>query len=133
MAVRSSGRTAFGRVLRKQTTAPIQNTVVGQPGTKMPIVPNARNTTPKPSRVQRATGCSLRRDRFTLAHCAGYKTVSALPLRHRMQTRIGAAAGDQVGVTAFLDDAAVLEHQDAVGRTDGRQAVGDDDGGPSRH
>ena len=56
MGVRSRGLTALGRVLRKHTTAMIQNTVVGQPGTKMPTVPKARKMTPAPSRLQRATG-----------------------------------------------------------------------------
>eukprot|EP01035_Chromulina_nebulosa_P039493 gene39493-53396_t len=39
--VRSRGRTACGRVLRKQTTAPIQKTVVGRPGVTTPTAPTA--------------------------------------------------------------------------------------------
>ena len=40
-------RTAAGRLFRKHSTATIQNTVVGQPGTKMPIVPSARQSAPR--------------------------------------------------------------------------------------
>jgi len=50
--VRSKGLTAQGLVFRKQTTATIQNTVVGQPGTKMPMIPKPRNTRPRPSSTQ---------------------------------------------------------------------------------
>ena len=56
IGVFSKGRTAAGRVFRKQNTATIQNTVVGQPGTKMPMVPAPRPATPTMSRIQRAAG-----------------------------------------------------------------------------
>src|SRR5262249_41904930 len=45
----------------------------------------------------------------------------------------GASACDQLGEGALLEDAAVVEHQDRVGATDGRQAVGDDEGGAAGH
>ena len=36
-------------------------------------------------------------------------------------------------LVALLDDVAVLHHQDGVGVADGREPVGDDDGGPAGH
>ena len=47
----------------------------------------------------------------------------------RVQVGVEAAAREQLGVPARLDDAAVVEHDDEVGLTDGREAVGDDDRG----
>ena len=44
-----------------------------------------------------------------------------------VQPRIDAAAREQLGVRALLDDAAVVEHDDAVGVLDRRQPVRDDD------
>jgi hypothetical protein len=52
IGVRSSGRTAWGRVFRKHITAPIQNTVVGRPGVTMPTAPIATSAAPRPSSAQ---------------------------------------------------------------------------------
>ena len=59
----SSGRTAQGRVFRKQATAPIQNTVVGSPGTTIPTAPIATRDAPSPSIAQWAAFDRLGRDR----------------------------------------------------------------------
>jgi hypothetical protein len=50
----------------------------------------------------------------------------ALAVPHR---GIGAAAGEQVGMGATLDDLAVDEDEDLVGIDDGGEAVGDDQRG----
>ena len=55
---RSIGRTAWGLVFRKHSTAPIQNTVVGMPGVTIPTAPVASQAPPTPSSAQRS-----RRDR----------------------------------------------------------------------
>ncbi len=62
--VRSRGRTAQGRVLRKQATAPIQNTVVGRPGTITPTAPTATSVAPRPSTAQWAARERFGRDRI---------------------------------------------------------------------
>ncbi len=54
--VLSRGRTVCGRVLRKQTTAPIQKTVVGRPGVTTPTAPTATSAAPRPSSAARAAG-----------------------------------------------------------------------------
>ena len=50
----------------------------------------------------------------------------------RVVAVVGALLGDEHIVTALLHDAAVLQHDDAVGVADGREAVGDDDRGAAR-
>ena len=45
------------------------------------------------------------------------------------QAGVGAVAGHELVVAADLDDAAVVEDDDAVGVADGAEAVGDDEGG----
>src|SRR5262245_19762455 len=45
-----------------------------------------------------------------------------------VQLLVAAAAREELGVGAALDDAAALEHQDLVGRADGREAVRDHEG-----
>src|SRR5690606_25333544 len=55
------------------------------------------------------------------------------PLRHRMQPGVMPALRHQLRMAALLDDAAVVEHQDAIGAADGRQAMGDDDRGAADH
>jgi hypothetical protein len=44
---------------------------------------------------------------------------------------VEAAALEQLGVAALLDEAAAVEHEDQVGGEDRREAVGDDDGAAS--
>ena len=44
--------------------------------------------------------------------------------------RVGAVAGEQLGVRTLLDDVAVLHDEDDVGVADRRQAVRDDEAGP---
>lgn len=46
-----------------------------------------------------------------------------------MQACIGAAFGEQRVMSAFFDYAASFHHDDLVRIADGRQAVGDNDGG----
>ena len=53
-----------------------------------------------------------------------------VPLRlHTQQFGVEAAPEGQVGVGAVLDDAAAVEHQDAIGQTRGAESVGDEQGG----
>ena len=54
-------------------------------------------------------------------------TDGVLLVGHAVEVGVAAAEGEQVVVLALLDDAAVLEHDDAVGVADGREAVGDDE------
>ena len=49
---------------------------------------------------------------------------------HLVEAGIDATGGDQVVVTALLDDPQLGQHQDAVGVAHGRQAVGNDQGCP---
>lgn len=49
------------------------------------------------------------------------------------QPRIEPARADQRIVATFLDDPAVIHHDDAISGADGREAVGDDDGGSVGH
>jgi len=69
----SSGLTAQGRVFRKQATAPIQNTVVGRPGTITPTAPTATSVAPRPSTAQWAARERFGRDRIEpstiVPHC----------------------------------------------------------------
>ena len=51
---------------------------------------------------------------------------------HVVEPRIAAAEPDQMVVRAVLDDAAVLERDDAVGLAHGRQPVRDDEDGAAR-
>jgi hypothetical protein len=51
----------------------------------------------------------------------------------RVQPVVVAALAQQLGMRAHLADAPVLDHQDAVGAPDGRQAVGDDEAGAPLH
>ena len=44
-----------------------------------------------------------------------------------VQGGVGAAAGQQLGVVALLDDLAAVHHEDRVGVADRRQPVGDDE------
>jgi len=60
----SSGRTAQGRVFRKQATAPIQNTVVGSSGVTTPTAPTATSVAPSPSIAQWAARERFGRDRI---------------------------------------------------------------------
>src|SRR3546814_6096274 len=46
-----------------------------------------------------------------------------------VEPRVVAAARQQLGVAALLDDAPVVHHVDDVGRDHGGEAVGDDEGG----
>src|SRR5207302_9331651 len=46
---------------------------------------------------------------------------------------VHAALAEEVAVGPHLDDASLVEHDDAVDVLDGREAVGDDDRGPSGH
>lgn len=62
--VLSSGLTAQGRVFRKQATAPIQNTVVGSPGTTTPTAPIATRPAPRLSIAQWAALERFGRDRI---------------------------------------------------------------------
>ena len=62
-----------------------------------------------------------------LAHRLGVALVVELGL---VQLGVAAAGGQQLGVGAPLDHPAGLDHEDRVGLPDGRQTVGDDDGGP---
>ena len=52
-----------------------------------------------------------------------------VPLGRADQLGEDAAAADQLGVGAGLDDPAVVEDEDAVGVAQGGQAVGDEDHG----
>lgn len=89
--VRRSGRTACGRVFRKQTTAPIQKTVVGRPGVTTPTAPTATNVAPSPSSAARAAGDRRR--------CGGGLSMAA--------TIAGSAALRHHGLmTSILPDAA---------------------------
>src|SRR5688500_9006363 len=45
------------------------------------------------------------------------------------QAAVEAAPAHQIGVPAFLDDAAVVHHQNATGALHGGEAMGDDEGG----
>src|SRR6185503_15772452 len=45
-----------------------------------------------------------------------------------VELAVAAAAREQLGVGAALDDAPALEHEDLVGRADGREAVRDHEG-----
>ena len=47
--------------------------------------------------------------------------------------RVNAAARDQFGAAALLDDPAVLEHDDLIHVMNGGEAVGDDQGGAAVH
>ncbi len=47
-----------------------------------------------------------------------------------VQLGVQAADGEQLGMGALLDQAAVVEHQDLVGGQHGRQPMRDGDGGP---
>src|SRR5436309_7466953 len=51
----------------------------------------------------------------------------------RVEVEVAAALRVQRLVRAALDDAAVLDHQDLVGAPDGREPVGDDEGGAVLH
>jgi hypothetical protein len=51
----------------------------------------------------------------------------------RPQTRIQAAAGEQLRMGAHLDDAALVHHHQPVHRGDGRQPVRDRDHGLALH
>ena len=46
-----------------------------------------------------------------------------------MEPRVDASLSQKLGMRALLYDVTSMEHQDAVGAADGRQAVSDDDGG----
>src|SRR5688500_2900100 len=46
-----------------------------------------------------------------------------------VEVGVGAVEGDEVGVGALLDDAPVLDDDDAVGHLYGGKAVGDEEGG----
>jgi hypothetical protein len=50
-----------------------------------------------------------------------------------VQPRVVAVQGQQLGVRAALDDAALVHHQDDVGALDGGQAVGDHQRGAAAH
>src|SRR5262245_40436887 len=52
---------------------------------------------------------------------------------HRCQARVQPAAGHQLGMRAAVDDAAGLEHDDAVGALHGGQAMGDHESGAVLH
>src|SRR4051812_43227613 len=63
--------------------------------------------------------------RLPFAHRPG------LPLEQAAILAVG--AGEQALVGPVLDDAALVEDEDAIERTNGRQAVGDDDRRPADH
>ena len=46
---------------------------------------------------------------------------------------VGALLGDQILVGATLDDAAVIQHHNAIGIAHGGEAVGNDEGGSALH
>src|SRR6185295_12240815 len=71
----------------------------------------------------RSKQCDLRSPADAWAQLAGRN----LGLCHRP---ILAPPRQQFGVTAALDDPALLHHQDLVGVADGREPVGDDEAGP---
>src|SRR5690606_11458876 len=50
-----------------------------------------------------------------------------------IETRIGAVPGQQLGMAALFDKAALIQHEDHVGINHGRQAMGDDEGRATLH
>src|SRR5438876_2111759 len=70
------------------------------------------------SRAARTSANALRRDRTVL------QLVEAI---------VDTARVEQLAVRALLDDAALVQHDDAIDVLDRRQAVGDDDRGPAAH
>ena len=60
--------------------------------------------------------------------CENYVALALLGLRSH-QPAIGAVAADQLAMAAFFDDAAAVEHEDAVGADHARQPVRQDEGG----
>src|SRR5579871_1276536 len=54
-------------------------------------------------------------------------------LLHTMQSRVDAARRQKLGVAAHFDDAAAIEHDDAVGPLDGGKAVRNDQGRAADH
>jgi hypothetical protein len=52
---------------------------------------------------------------------------------HQRVVRPPLALGDQLVMRALLDDRALLHDGDDVSMTHGREAVGDDQGGPAHH
>ena len=59
---------------------------------------------------------------FLFSHGAGELGV--------VEVVVGPARGEQLGVVALLDDAAVLHHEDEVGVPDRREPVGDHEARP---
>ena len=57
----------------------------------------------------------------------------AVPRLAGHQPRVGAAADDQLGVRALLDQAAPVQHEDPVGAHDARQAVREDERRAAEH
>ncbi len=96
----------------------------------------SRQSSPEPPRRQAASREERAASREARRSLAGAPNA---PCRRRYRypsacsansTGVALAAGDQLVVGAFLDDAAALEHDDAVGHAHGREAVRDDDGRP---
>jgi hypothetical protein len=76
----------------------------------------------KPRVRQRSAGRSL----AAADQPAVLSAFGGLAELHRVQARVVAVGGQQLGVRAALDDASLVHDQDQVGLLDGRQPVRDD-------
>src|SRR5690606_7333645 len=90
------------------------------------VVPSAAKTTFVSTAVRSMT-CVLPAG-WRRATPSGHLLVGLGELR-TVQLGVSAALGHQLVMRAALDDAALLHHQDQVGASDGREAVGDDEAG----
>src|SRR5262249_60874978 len=91
-----------------------------------------RGPTPSRSPSQRVADARRRDDLLGLRRevLAGVDEAILLePVLLVVQLAVSAVDGEQFLMRAALDDLAVLEHQDLVGAADGREPVGDDEGG----
>src|SRR5574341_1990920 len=93
-------------------------------GRSAPATPTECGFPARPSRAR--TRCGRWKDASSGGGAFG-RVLDAIELG------VDAVARDELGVAAALDDAAPLEHDDAVGALDGREAVRDNDGGAPAH
>lgn len=87
---------------------------------------------PKPLEAQFLTEWQPRKARASTRRQPYRHSALNVELKLR-QPRIEPARADQRIVATFLDDPAVIHHDDAISGADGREAVGDDDRGSVGH